>query len=87
MKTELIDSSIAAATPIPLARKLTYSLGVLCGMFVWSVAEGFGGPYRRGTPTDPGAAIIYTLLLGALLLVAAGRLTVTRLAAVRSAPG
>ena len=85
-KSDLIDSSIAVATPKPLARKLTYSLGALYGMFVWSVAEGFGGSYRRGTPTDVGAAIIYSLLLGALLLVAAGRFTVTRLAAVRSVP-
>ena len=27
------------------ARKLTYSLGIVYGLFVWSVAEGFGGPY------------------------------------------
>ena len=49
--------------------------------------DSLGVLYGRGTPTDTGAAIIYTLLLGALLLVAAGRLTVTRLAAVRSAAG
>jgi nitrite reductase (NO-forming) len=58
------------------ARKVTYSIGFLYGLFVWSVAEGFGGPYVPGTSTDVGAAIIYSLLFGTLLVVDAGRFSV-----------
>jgi hypothetical protein len=47
-------------------------------LFVWSVAEGFGGPYVPGTTTDVGAAIIYSLVFLARLLVDAGRLSVDR---------
>jgi hypothetical protein len=45
---------------------------------VWSVAEGFGRPYVPGTSTDVGAAIIYSLVFLALLLVDAGRFGVDR---------
>ena len=44
-----------------------------------SVAEGFGGPYMPGTTTDVGAAIIYSLLFIAFLLVDAGRFSVDHL--------
>ena len=47
--------------------------GLLYGLFVWSVAQGFGGRYVPGTSTDVGAAIIYSLLFGTLLVVDAGR--------------
>ncbi len=45
---------------------------------MWSVAEGFGGPYVPGTSTDVGAAIIYSLVFLALLLVDVGRFSVDR---------
>jgi len=75
LKTDVLDSSIAVAARPPL---ITYSVGMVYGFFVWSVAEGFGGPYRPGTTTDVGAAIIYSLLFGALLLFDAGRYSVDR---------
>jgi len=77
--TASTETYLALALLTGFARKFTYSLGILYGMFVWSVAEGFGGPYRPGTTTDAGAAIIYSLLFGTLLLVDAGRLTVDAL--------
>jgi nitrite reductase (NO-forming) len=77
--TASTETYLALALLTGFARKFTYSLGILYGMFVWSVAEGFGGPYRPGTTTDVGAAIIYSLLFGALLLVDAGRLSVDAL--------
>ena len=43
----------------------------------WSVAEGFGS-YVPGTSTHVGAAIIYSLVFLALLLVDAGRFSVDR---------
>ena len=54
-------------------------MGILYRLFVWSVAEGFGGPYVPGTTTDVGAAIIYSLLFLALLLADAGRFSVDSL--------
>ena len=45
---------------------------------MWSVAEGFGGPYVPGTSTDVGSAIIYSLVFLALLLVDVGRFSVDR---------
>jgi len=73
------ETYLAVALLTGFARKSTYSIGILYGFFVWSVAEGFGGPYMAGTTTDVGAAIIYSLLFIALLLVDAGRLSVDHL--------
>lgn len=77
--TATTETYLAVALLTGFARKITYSVGILYGFFVWSVAEGFGGPYRPGTTTDVGAAIIYSLLFGALLLVDAGRFSLDRL--------
>lgn len=77
--TASTETYLALALLTGFARKFTYSIGILYGLFVWSVAEGFGGPYMAGTTTDVGAAIIYSLVFGALLLVDAGRLSVDRL--------
>ncbi len=76
--TASTETYLALALITGFARKITYSVGILYGLFVWSVAEGFGGPYRPGTTTDVGAAIIYSLFFGALLLVDAGRYSVDR---------
>jgi nitrite reductase (NO-forming) len=70
------ETYLAIAVLSGFARKVTYSIGLLYGLFVWSVAEGFGGPYVPGTSTDVGAAIIYSLLFGTLLVVDAGRFSV-----------
>jgi nitrite reductase (NO-forming) len=75
------ETYLALALLTGFARKFTYSLGVLYGLFVWSVAEGFGGPYMPGTTTDVGAAIIYSFVFLALLLVDAGRFSVDSLIA------
>jgi uncharacterized membrane protein YphA (DoxX/SURF4 family) len=77
--TASTETYLAMALLTGFARKFTYSVGALYGLFVWSVAEGFGGPYTPGTSTDVGAAIIYSLLFGALLLVDAGRFSVDAL--------
>lgn len=77
--TATTETYLALALLTGFARKFTYSAGILYGLFVWSVAEGFGGPYMPGTTTDVGAAIIYSLVFGALLLVDAGRFSVDHL--------
>jgi nitrite reductase (NO-forming) len=77
--TASTETYLAVALVTGFARKFTYTVGILYGLFVWSVAEGFGGPYMPGTTTDVGAAIIYSLLFGALLIVDAGRFSVDHL--------
>lgn len=77
--TATAETYLAVALLTGFARKFTYVAGILYGLFVWSVAEGFGGPYMAGTTTDVGAAIIYSLVFGALLLVDAGRLSADKL--------
>ncbi|MEA2628808.1 MAG: hypothetical protein QOJ10_1268 [Chloroflexota bacterium] len=73
------ETYLALALLTGFARKFTYSVGILYGLFVWSVAEGFGGPYMPGTTTDVGAAIIYSFVFLALFLVDAGRFSVDHL--------
>lgn len=81
--TATTETYLALALLTGFARKVTYSIGIIYGLFVWSVAEGFGGPYMPGTTTDVGAAIIYSPVFWALLLVDAGRMSVDRLIAAR----
>ena len=77
--TATTETYLACAVIAGFARRITYTIGFAYGLFVWSVAEGFGGPYVPGTSTDVGAAIIYSLVFLALLLVDAGRFSVDRL--------
>ena len=81
--TAATETYLALALIAGFARRFTYTIGIAYGLFVWSVAEGFGGPYVPGMTTDVGAAIIYSLLFWALLLVDAGRVSVDRLIAAR----
>lgn len=81
--TAITETYLAVALMFGFARRATYTIGIAYALFVWSVAEGFGGPYTPGTTTDVGAAIIYSLVFSALLIVDAGRISVDRLIAVR----
>src|SRR5690242_5495517 len=81
--TATTETYLALALIAGFARKFTYTIGIAYGLFVWSVAEGFGGPYVPGATTDVGAAIIYSLVFWALLLVDAGRMSVDRVIATR----
>jgi len=82
--TATTETYLAFALITGFARKLTYTLGIFYALFVWSVAEGFGGPYVPGTTTDVGAAIVYSLVFWALLLADAGRMSADRLIAARA---
>jgi uncharacterized membrane protein YphA (DoxX/SURF4 family) len=48
-------------------RKTTYTAGMLLSLLIWSVPEGFGGPYGSGS-TDVGTGVIYAVVF--LLLLA-----------------
>lgn len=49
-------------------RKIAYSVGIVLSLIIWSVDEGFGGPYGPGS-TDIGAAVIYVFVFLALLII------------------
>ncbi|MDV3277191.1 MAG: hypothetical protein LYZ69_01830 [Nitrososphaerales archaeon] len=61
-----------------LMRKLSYLSGILLSLLIYSIDEGFGGPYGLGS-TDIGAAIIYVFVYMALIALestaASNRLT------------
>ena len=49
-------------------RKITYTASFLLGLVIWSVPEGFGGPYGAGS-TDIGTGIVYAIVSIFLLLM------------------
>jgi thiosulfate dehydrogenase (quinone) large subunit len=65
------ETAIALALILGVFSNLTYLVGVLLSIVIWSTAEGFGGPYQAGS-TDIGAAVIYVLVFAGLFLSAAG---------------
>ena len=66
--TAVIETVIAAALILGVARKSAYWLSAVFGLLIWSTAEGFGGPYTAGA-TDVGTGIIYTMAAVFLLAV------------------
>jgi nitrite reductase (NO-forming) len=66
--TRIIETLLALALVLGLARKTVYVLGALFSLLVWSTAEGFGGPYTVGA-TNMGAGIIYVLVFIALIVI------------------
>src|SRR6266700_2023935 len=65
------ETAIAIALIVGAFSNLTYIVGVLLSIVIWTSAEGFGGPYVAGS-TDIGAAIIYVLVFAGLFLSSAG---------------
>jgi nitrite reductase (NO-forming) len=66
--TRLVETAIAVGLLLGVARKWTYILGGVFAFFVWSIPEGFGGPYVPGA-TDVGAGLIYILVFVSLLVM------------------
>lgn len=67
--TALTETSLALVLLLGVARRAGYLLGIAYMSMVWSVGEGFGGPYSSGA-TDVGTAIPYVVLFTALLTFA-----------------
>lgn len=65
------ETAVALGLIFGLFSNLSYLVGVLLSVVIWTTAEGFGGPYTAGS-TDIGAAIIYVLVFAGLLLSSAG---------------
>src|ERR1017187_1096684 len=63
--TAIIESLIALALLLGFARRTTYLSATVFSLLIWSVAEGFGGPYTSGS-TDIGTAVVYAVVFFAL---------------------
>jgi nitrite reductase (NO-forming) len=66
--TSLIETTIAAGLLFGLGRKWIYVLGSIFALFIWSIPEGFGGPYTAGA-TDVGAGLVYVLVFVGLIVM------------------
>jgi len=62
----VIETLVALALIFGVARKFTYIGAAGFALLIWSVAEGFGGPYASGS-ADIGTAIIYSVVFLFLL--------------------
>jgi nitrite reductase (NO-forming) len=63
----VLETVIALALIFGFARKTTYIVTIVSALFIWGVAEGFGGPYN-GASTDIGAAVMYAVVAVSLLV-------------------
>jgi nitrite reductase (NO-forming) len=63
-----IEIGLGALLVLGLFRKVAYIGGFFLSLLIWSVGEGFGGPYTAAS-TDIGAGIIYALGFLFLILV------------------
>jgi|GEM_PF-481733 len=64
----LIELSVGCALVLGFLRKSAYLCGIMLSMMIWSIVEGFGGPYGPGS-TDVGAAIMYAFIFVAIIIV------------------
>ena len=63
----LLELALSFSLIFGFARRIGYSGGFVLSLLIWSVPEGFGGPYGPGA-TDIGTGIIYALAF--LMLIA-----------------
>jgi thiosulfate dehydrogenase [quinone] large subunit len=63
-----IELSLGLALVIGVLRKTVYVCGIILSLMIWSIVEGFGGPYGPGS-TDVGAAIMYAFIFVAIIIV------------------
>jgi len=65
------ETAVAIGLLLGLFSNLSYVVGILLSIVIWTTAESFGGPYTAGS-TDIGAAIIYVLVFAGLYLSQSG---------------
>jgi len=68
-----IETALAVLLTFGILTNLTCVVGFFYSLGIWSVAEGFGGPYKPGQSTDIGTALPYAIIFLVLLAIAAGR--------------
>lgn len=66
----LLELALAFALIFGFLRKVAYTGGFFLSLVIWSVPEGFGGPYGPGA-TDIGTGIIYAFVFVFLMILAA----------------
>jgi len=64
----LIELYLGCALVLGFLRKSAYLCGIMLSLMIWSIVEGFGGPYGPGS-TDAGAAIMYAFIFVAIIIV------------------
>ena len=62
------ELALSLAVIFGFLRKIAYTAGFFLSLVIWSVPEGFGGPYGPGS-TDIGTGIIYSFVFLLLLIV------------------
>ncbi len=67
------ETALAIFLLLGIFSNLTSVVGILLSLVIWTVPEGFGGPYIPGSSTDIGTAFPYAILFVVLLCLAAGR--------------
>src|SRR6266566_7896277 len=67
------ETVIAAFLILGLFSNLTSIVGIFLSLGIWSIPEGFGGPYIPGVTTDIGTAFPYVIVFALLLFLSAGR--------------
>ncbi len=63
-----LELALALALLLGFLRKIAYTGGFALSLLIWSVPEGFGGPYGPGS-TDIGTGIIYAFAFLFLLII------------------
>lgn len=61
----VIETLIAIALIFGIARRTTYLAAAVFSLLIWSIPEGFGGPYSASS-TDIGTGIIYAVVFFSL---------------------
>ncbi len=67
------ETTLAVFLILGLFSNLTSIVGISLSLGIWSIPEGFGGPYVPGHSTDIGTAFPYAILFAVLLCLSAGR--------------
>ncbi len=67
------ETVIAVLLILGIFSNMTSIVGIFLSLGIWSIPEGFGGPYLPGQTTDIGTAFPYALLFVLLLCLSAGR--------------
>ncbi len=66
----LFELALGVALVAGFLRKIAYTGGFFLSLIIWSVPEGFGGPYGPSS-TDIGTGIIYAFVFVFLMILAA----------------
>jgi len=63
-----LELALGFALLLGFMRKVAYTAGIFLSLVIWSVPEGFGGPYGPSS-TDIGTGIIYAFVFLLLMII------------------